>query len=127
MINELLLLILGIAVLWGSAELLVRAAQVIAAKLKISETFLGLTILSIGTTLPELGTHIASSIAILNGTDLSGIALGTNIGSNIFQITVILGIVALFMTVHAHKRFLDRDYIVMLVAIALLFVFAHTN
>jgi cation:H+ antiporter len=127
MIMELLLLIVGIIVLWISAEIIIRAAQIIAAKLKISETFIGLTILSIGTTLPELGTHIASSIAILKGTDLSGIALGTNIGSNIFQITVILGIVALFMTVHSHKKFLDRDYLVMLMAIALLFVFAHTE
>jgi cation:H+ antiporter len=127
MIHELIKVIFGIVVLWASAEVIIRAAQVIAAKLRISETFIGLTILSIGTTLPELGTHIASSIAILNGTDLSGIALGTNIGSNIFQITVILGIVALFMTVHAHKKFLDRDYLVMLLAIALLFVFSHTN
>ncbi|MFC1704889.1 sodium:calcium antiporter, partial [Nanoarchaeota archaeon] len=127
MINELLLLIVGIAVLWGSAELIIRAAQVIAAKLKISDTFVGLTVLSIGTTLPELGTHIASSMTILKGTDVSGIALGTNIGSNIFQITVILGIVAVYMTVKAHKRFLDSDYLIMLAAIALLFVFAHTG
>jgi cation:H+ antiporter len=127
MIKELSLLIAGIAFLWGSAELLIRALQVIAARLKISDTFIGLTILSIGTTLPEFGTHIASSVAILKGTDLSGIALGTNIGSNIFQITVILGIVALYMTVHAHKKFLDRDYLVMLLAIALLFVFSMSG
>ena len=127
MIKDLSLLIAGIAVLWLSAELLVRAAQVIATKLKISDTFIGLTLLSIGTTLPELGTHIASSMVILKGTDLSGIALGTNIGSNIFQITVILGIVALYMTVKAHKHFLDSDYLIMLGAIVLLYVFSSSG
>ncbi|MBW2980651.1 calcium/sodium antiporter [Candidatus Woesearchaeota archaeon] len=124
MIKELGLLIVGIVVLWGSAELLIRSLQVIAKRLRISDTFIGLTILSVGTTLPELGTHIASSMAILRGTDLSGIALGTNIGSNIFQITVILGIVALYMTVYSNKKFLDNDYLIMLASIALLFVFA---
>ena len=63
-------------------------------------------------------------MAILRGADLSGIALGTNIGSNIFQITVILGIVALYMTVYSDKKFLDNDYLIMLASIALLFVFA---
>jgi len=127
MIKELSLLIAGIIVLWASAELLIKALQVLATRLKISDTFVGLTVLSIGTTLPELGTHIASSMVILRGTDISGIALGTNIGSNIFQITVILGIVALYMTVHAHKKFLDSDYLIMLASILLLFVFSHTN
>ncbi len=127
MIHQLIILILGIAVLWGSAEIIIRASQVIAAKLRISDTFVGLTLLSIGTTLPELGTHIASSVAILHGKDMSDIALGTNIGSNLFQISVILGIVALYIYVHAHKKFLKTDYMVMLGSIALLFIFSFTG
>ncbi len=122
--KELMLLIAGIIAIWLSAELLIRASQIIAHKLGISDTFIGLTILSIGTTLPELGTHIASSIKILQGVDVSEIALGANIGSNIFQMTVILGVVALCIKVFAEKRFLHEDYMVMLGSIILLFIFS---
>jgi len=127
MLSEVLLIIVGIVGLWVSSEVLIKSAQAVAAKLKLSETFLGLTLLSIGTTLPEMGTHIVSSIAILRGTDLSGIALSTNIGSNIVQITAILGIVAFFLKIKSDKRFLDSDYIVMLLAIILLFVFGFNG
>ncbi|HII72657.1 TPA: hypothetical protein HA265_07920, partial [Candidatus Woesearchaeota archaeon] len=115
-------MIIGVAGVWLSSELVIHASQVIAHRLKISESFIGLTVLSIGTTLPELGTHIMSSIAILQGKNLSDIAVSTNIGSNIVQITAILGIVALFLKVKAHKEFLDKDYVVMLGAIVLLFI-----
>lgn len=124
---ELLLVIIGMVGLWFSAELVVKCAQVIAAKLKISETFIGLTILSIGTTLPEIGTHIVSSIKILQGVELSGLAVSTNVGSNIIQITAILGIVAFFLKIKSDKKFLDQDFLVMLLAIILLFVFGYSG
>ncbi len=116
------MLISGIIGLWLSAEFLIWTLGIISRRLKISQTFIGLTILSIGTTLPEIGTHIASSIQILKGVEASGIAMGSNVGSNLMQITLILGIVALFMRVHATRDFLKRDYSVMMGAIALLFV-----
>ncbi len=119
--KEVLFLILGLGVLLASAELLIWALQIIADKLKISKTFLGLTVLSIGTSLPEIGTHIMASIDILRGVEASGIAVGTNIGSNLMQITLILGVVALFTHVYAKKKFLKEDYAVMLGAIILLF------
>ncbi|MFC1754208.1 calcium/sodium antiporter [Thermoproteota archaeon] len=127
MLLQLFLVIAGIIGLWFSAELVIKCAQVIADKLKISETFIGLTILSIGTTLPELGTHIVSSIKILQGTDVSGLAVATNIGSNIVQITAILGIVAFFLTIKSDKKFLDKDFIVMLMAILGLFVLGYNG
>jgi cation:H+ antiporter len=127
MITQLLLVIAGMVGLWFSAEIVIRCAQMIAHRLKISETFIGLTILSIGTTLPELGTHIISSIKILQGTDVSGLAMGTNIGSNIIQITAILGIVAFFLKIKSDKKFLDKDFLVMLLAIFALFVLGYNG
>ncbi len=124
MINNVLTLIGGIILLVLSGEVTIRSAQRIASKLGISETFIGLTILSIGTSLAELGTHLVSSFKILHGDNVSGIAVGTNIGSNIVQITAILGIVALFMKIYASKKFLKRDYIVMLGSIVILFLFS---
>lgn len=127
MILEILLVLAGIAGLWFSAELVIRCAQYIAHKLNISETFIGLTILSIGTTLPELGTHIVSSWKILHGMDVSGLAVATNIGSNIVQITAILGIVGFFLHIKSDRRFMDSDYIVMLLSIVLLFIFGYNG
>jgi cation:H+ antiporter len=122
MIKEVIFLIVGVLGLWGSAELLIYAAQIISKKLNISQTFIGLTVLSIGTTLPELGAHIASSIDILKGINLSDVAIGTNVGSNIIQITMILGIIALLMVVKSSKTFMRKDYVIMLGAIVLLFL-----
>ncbi len=124
MITELILLVFGIFVVWASAELVIKASQIIAGYFGISETFVGLTILSIGTSLPELGTHIVASINILKGIDVSDIAVATNVGSNMVQITVVLGLVGLFMKIHANKEFLKKDYLVMLGSIILLFLFS---
>ncbi len=122
--TEVLFLILGMIGLLASAELLIWALQVIAMKLKISGTFLGLTVLSIGTSFPEIGTHIIASIDILKGVEASGIAVGTNIGSNLMQITLILGIAAIITKVYADKKLLKRDYTVMMATIVLLFFLA---
>ena len=90
MISELLYLIFGIVFVWLSAEILIRASQTISARFGISETFVGLTILSVGTSLPELGTHLVTSLDVLKGMDVSNLAVATNIGSNTIQIAVIL-------------------------------------
>jgi cation:H+ antiporter len=120
--KEVLFLIGGIIGLLLSAELLIWALSIISNRLKLSRTFIGLTILSIGTSFPEIGTHIMASIDRLRGIEASGIAVGTNIGSNLMQITLILGLTALFTHIYATEKFLKRDYAVMLGSIALVFV-----
>ncbi len=119
---EIILFILGVLGIWFFAGLVVDAAQRIAKHFNISEEFIGLTILSIGTSLPEIFTHIIASIDILKGIDASGLAVGTNIGSNIIQITFVLGFIALLTKVHSDKKILKRDYLVMLGSILLLFL-----
>jgi len=124
-------LIIGILSLVGillGAELVVRSSQHIARRLKISEFYIGLTVLSIGTSLPEIFTHILGSINILNNPAqtqvLSNIVVGTNIGSNLIQITLITGLVGTFAIIRANREFLLRDYLVMLGSILLLFFFS---
>ena len=114
---ELIYLLLGIFGVWLTGELVINSSQVIARYFKISELFIGLTVLSIGTSLAEMSTHIVASLKVLKGEDVSGIAVGTNIGSNLIQITFILGLVAMFMRIHATKKFLKKDYMVMLASI----------
>ena len=121
MLIEIGNLILALILIWISASIIVEYAKKIAKAFNISEAFIGLTILSIGTSLPEIFTHIMASINILNGIESSGIAVGTNIGSNIIQITLILGVIALLTKVKTDNKILKMDYPIMLGAILFLF------
>ena len=120
--QEITLFIVGILGLWLGAGITINGATGIAKKLKISYLFVGLTILSIGTSLPEIFTHIASSWKILNGIEASGVAVGTNIGSNIIQITLIMGMIGIFAIIKSSKQIQKRDGLIMLGAIALLWL-----
>ncbi|MDP4826993.1 MAG: sodium:calcium antiporter, partial [Flavobacteriales bacterium] len=86
---DIFLLILGLLTLVGSGEVLVRGAAGIALKAKISPLIVGLTVVSIGTSAPEL---FASVTAALNGN--SGLAVGNVVGSNIANLALVLGITA---------------------------------
>ena len=120
--QEIILFIIGVIGLWLGAGITINGATEIAKKFKISYLFIGLTILSIGTSLPEIFTHIASSMKILQGIDASGVAVGTNIGSNIIQITLIMGMIGLFAIIKSSKKIQKRDGLVMLGSIALLWI-----
>ena len=110
---EILSFILGLVGIWFGAHLAVDQALIIANKLKISKLFVGLTVLSIGTSLPEIFTHIIASLNELNGVAASNIAIGTNIGSNIFQITFIIGILGLISIIKSSKSIQKRDGLIM--------------
>jgi len=89
----LFLLIGGIA-LWGGSELLINGAVGMAKKYNVSERIIGITIVSIGTSIPELA---ASVIAILKKE--KAISLGNLIGSNVFNILAVLGITSIITPV----------------------------
>jgi cation:H+ antiporter len=87
---SLMLLAVGLAGLAGGSELLIHGAVDLARAAGVSETVIGITLVAIGTSLPELATAI---VAGLRGhTD---VALGNVVGSNIFNILLILGVLAL--------------------------------
>jgi|TARA_B100001971_G_C18206862_1_gene548178 cation:H+ antiporter len=117
-----LFLVLGLAGLWAGATLVVEAAKRIATALKISQTLVGLTIISIGTSLPEIATNIKSGLI-----GASGIAIGTNLGSDITQITFILGFTALVGTMYASKNLFKRDGPMVLLSIILVFIVGITG
>jgi cation:H+ antiporter len=124
---ELTSFILGLIGIWFGAHLAVDQALIIADKLKISKLFIGLTVLSIGTSLPEIFTHIISSFNELKGVAASNIAIGTNIGSNIFQITFIIGILGLMSVIKSSKSIQKRDGLVMLSSIAIVYLFGQNG
>ncbi len=122
--------ILAMAGLVFGAQIVIYGAKHIAIKLGLSEFFVGLTLLSILTSLPEMIEHIVASLDILRGGPagvLAGVAIGTNIGSNIIQITLITGLVGLIGTLVCDEDFIKKDYVFMLISILILFLFAFTG
>ena len=105
------LLIIGLFLVVYSADRLVFSASILCRALNIPPLLIGMTIVSIGTSLPEI---IVSVSASLNGqTDL---AIGTAIGSNIVNMLLILGLSALLHTFSVHSDILRRELPLMLVA-----------
>lgn len=127
MFHFLILGFVGIAGILSGAKITVDGSISVAKKLGISEFFIGLTILSIGTSLPEIFTHIVSALRILREPEnilmISGIAVGTDIGSNIIQITLITGVAGMVATIHTSRKFMRRDYVFMLIGIFILWFF----
>jgi cation:H+ antiporter len=113
---EYLFFILGFVILIGGATLLINGAANIGMRLGIPEGITGLTIVAIGTSLPEL---IINVFASANGnTDL---AISNVLGSNIINILVIVGITALISPIPVFKYTYYRDIPFSLFAVGLLF------
>lgn len=125
--TPLIFLIIGIVGLYFGSGYVVEGAKNIAKKLKISYVLIGLTIISIGTSIPEIMTNLFAGLKIRQGIDAAGIAVGTNIGSDIIQITFILGFTALFGTMYATKRLLKIDGLMVLFSIIAVFLVGITG
>ncbi len=116
----LLFTLLGLGLLLISAELLVYAAVNVAVLLGISELIIGLTVVAIGTSLPELAATIGAAIK-----KQEDIAVGNIIGSNILNITAVLCIPALMGGASIELSQLVRDGGTMLALTLLLALFAY--
>ncbi len=114
-----LLFILGLALLIGGAELLVRGASRLAGLAGISPLIIGLTVVAFGTSSPELAVSIRSSLLSSAGAD---IALGNVVGSNIFNVLFILGLSALVEPLSVSRQLVRIDVPIM-VGISLLLFF----
>ena len=122
MVLEIILIIIGIAgVLWG-ADRFTDGACGLARRLKVSELVIGLTVVSLGTSLPEF---IVSFMSVLR--DSSDMSVGNILGSNIFNILVIVGASAIMRHINVERTLLVRDIPICLCASVLLFGFAVSN
>ena len=105
-----LFLVLGGVGLWGGSELLIKGAVFLAQEFGVSERIIAVTIVSIGTSVPELA---ASIIAVLKKE--KAISLGNLIGSNVFNILAVLGITSMITPVSvSDKGLLTNDIFWML-------------
>lgn len=116
-----LLLVVGLVCLILGSNLFVDNASFIASTLGVSDAVIGLTIVAGGTSLPELATSMVSA---KKGN--SDIAIGNVIGSNVFNILMIIGVTGLVKPMHI-KGITSLDLIVMLASILLLWFFCRTT
>ena len=116
--QEILLSIVAIIVgfgllVWG-AERFVHGASAIAKNLGVSPLIIGLTVVGIGTSAPEI---LISSIAYYQGNP--ALAVGNALGSNIANIALVLGITALVMPITVKSETLRREYPIMFIVMLL--------
>lgn len=116
------LLIVGLALLVGGGEWLVRGASSIALRLRLSPLVVGLTIVAFGTSAPEM--FISVQAALEGSPDL---AMGNVIGSNICNLALVLGITAVITPVPVRKDSLRIDWPVTMGASLLLYLVVRDN
>jgi len=116
------LLIFGLLLLVVAGEFLVKGAVGVSILLKLSPLVIGMTVVSFGTSMPELLVSVNGAI---NGN--SGIAIGNVIGSNIVNVAFILGLSVILLPILPDKQTLKIDYPVMVVASFALLIFALDN
>lgn len=119
--KSILFALLGLAAIIFGGDLVVKNGTEIALVLGMSETLVGLTIIAIGTSLPELVTSITAALK-----KESEIALGNIVGSNIFNILFVLGASSVITPlVVDQKVFIDN--IIMIILTVLILIFSRTN
>lgn len=101
---EYVLLILGLALLIKGADFFVDGASSIAAKLRVPSLIIGLTVVSFGTSAPEAAIGISASVS-----GESAISLGNVIGSNLFNLLIVIGITSLVIPLTAECDVIKRD------------------
>ncbi|MBO5784219.1 MAG: calcium/sodium antiporter [Clostridia bacterium] len=117
--KSIIFCIAGAAAIIGGGQLVVNSAKTIAAALGMGETLIGLTVVAIGTSLPELVTSI---VAAKKGD--SGIAMGNVVGSNIFNILFVLGLSGVISPMTADAAFfIDTGILIAVSFIMMLFAF----
>ncbi len=106
-----LLLVVGLVILWKCAELLVAGAVSLADRLGVSPLVVGLTVVAMGTSAPEVAASIA---AVLKGSGGGDTAIGNVFGSNIANLALVGGLVALIRPITVQSRVLRREAPVMI-------------
>ncbi|MFA4838508.1 MAG: calcium/sodium antiporter, partial [Candidatus Neomarinimicrobiota bacterium] len=118
MLTIALLLIIGIALLYLGAEGLIRGASSVSLRWGLSPLFIGLTIVAFGTSAPELVVSIEAAVKMHGA-----ISIGNVVGSNIFNIAVILGLAALICPLKIHRQLVIIDMPILIGVSVLFFVF----
>ena len=120
MLRDIVILLIGFVLLIKGADYFVEGSSSVAKLLKVPSIVVGLTIVAMGTSLPEMSVSVS---AALNGSN--EIAVSNVAGSNIFNLIVVLGACALIKAVPVDKAILKRDFpFSIIISVILAFMFA---
>ncbi|QLB13011.1 cation:H+ antiporter [Bisgaardia hudsonensis] len=119
--NAIIWLIIGMLVLLASSKLLVWGAVEIATFYGVSDLIIGLTVVAVGTSLPELASSI---VAAKKGE--ADLAVGNIIGSNLFNTLAVVGIAGCITPISVEPEVFTRDMLIMLSLTFLLFIFGYS-
>lgn len=119
--KSILFILLGLVLIVAGGQFVVNSAKYIAASLGMSETLIGLTVVALGTSLPELVTSI---VAARKGEN--GLAVGNVVGSNIFNLLFILGVSATLHPIPVNFASMC-DFAILIFVSALVYLFALTR
>ena len=120
-LKSVLFILLGVALIIAGGQFVVNAAKYIAAAFGMSETLIGLTVVALGTSLPELVTSVVASRKGENA-----LAVGNVVGSNIFNLLMILGVSASLHPIPVNFASMI-DFAILIVVSVLVYVFSLTN
>ena len=119
---DIIFLVIGIFFLVKGADLFVDGASSIASNIKIPTIIVGLTIVAFGTSAPEAAVSVTAALAGSNE-----IAISNVIGSNIFNLMMVVGAAAMIMKMHVQTSIIKEDFPILIVASLLLVVFCLTG
>ena len=122
LVNHLFLTVVGLGILLGGAHFVVSGASQTARFLGVSELAIGLTVVAIGTSLPELATAIAASVQ-----DEGDILVGNVVGSNIFNLLSVLGVTSVVRPLAISPTVISVEAPVMLAVSILVLPFVWTT
>lgn len=121
---DFLLLVCGLAGLWIGSETLIKGAMSLADRYRLSDPLFGMLVLAIGTDLPELFVAFDASFRSLAGEDLSGIVIGSAVGSSIAQFALVFGVAGFIGYPPMQRKFLPRNTFFLVGGIIAVFLFS---
>ena len=125
LVFKIILLVIGFVLLIKGADIFVEGSSSVARKLKVPPLIIGMTIVAMGTSLPEAAVSVSASMNNANSLAVSNV-----VGSNIFNLMMVLGICALFNKLTVSNDVLKRDYpfsIICAIIMIILGVFGFTD
>jgi len=114
MLSSTLFLVLGLGLLWGGSELLVRGSSRLALSMGVRPILVGLTVVAMGTSSPELAVSLTAALQ-----ETKAISLGNIVGSNIANIGLVVGVCALIRPLQIQRSTLRNEVPIMVLAVLL--------
>ena len=119
----ILFLVVGVFFLVKFCDVFVNAASAIAKKLRIPPMIIGLTVVAMGTSCPELAVSVSDSIGCLINGGNANVAIGNVVGSNICNILLVLGFSVIFTPIIIKKQTLKKEFPILIGVSLLLVIF----